>query len=127
MNGTICSVTVRHSLIPTTSTLCDLFSSTQLTANVQTVAGVISLINDYLLSHVGRGLGFINRMLYDPAINDELTGVINDVTSGDTNRGCGTPGFQANIGWDPVRAACIFAKSFSTNFVLYTRSRVQGR
>ena len=111
MNGTTCSVTVRHSLLPAPSPLCNLFSSTQLIANVQTVAGMVSLLNDYLISHNKRPLGQLNPMLYLLS-NQELEG-INDVKFGG-NPGCGTDGFQANIGWDPVRAVCFFSESFST-------------
>ena len=111
MNGTTCSVTVRHSLLPTPSTLCHLFSSTQLTASVQTAAGIVSLLNDYLIFHNKNPLGFLNPMLY--LLNNQGLKGINDVTFGG-NPGCGTDGFQANMGWDPVRAACIFSESFST-------------
>ena len=109
VNGTTCSVTVRHS--PAPSAICNLFSSTRLTANVQTVAGMVSLLNDYLISHNKRPLGLLNDMLCLLS-NQELKG-INDVALGD-NPGWGTDGFQANIGCDPVRAACFFSESFST-------------
>lgn len=45
---------------------------------------------------VGKGrLGFINPTLY------ANPGVLNDITNG-TNPGCGTLGFNATKGWDPV-------------------------
>jgi tripeptidyl-peptidase-1 len=45
---------------------------------------------------VGKGpLGFINPVLYTNP------GVLNDITNG-TNPGCGTLGFNATKGWDPV-------------------------
>lgn len=45
---------------------------------------------------VGKGpLGFINPVLY------ENPGVLFDITNG-TNPGCGTDGFEAVEGWDPV-------------------------
>ncbi|EHK20964.1 uncharacterized protein TRIVIDRAFT_192452 [Trichoderma virens Gv29-8] len=45
---------------------------------------------------VGKGrLGLINSVLY------ENPGVLNDITNG-TNPGCGTLGFNATRGWDPV-------------------------
>ena len=106
MNGTACSVTVRHSLLPA-SALCDLFSSAQLTADVQTVAGIVSLMNDYLISHNKNTLGFLNPFLY--FLSDLEREGINDVKFGG-NPGCGTDGFQANIGWDPVCAACVFSE-----------------
>ena len=111
MDGTTCSVTVRHSLLPATSTLCHLFSSTQLTANVQTAAGVVSLLNDFLISHDKTPLGGLNPLLY--LLNFQGNEGINDVRFG-VNPGCGTPGFEATTGWDPVRAACIFSEPFST-------------
>ena len=62
----------------------------------QTAAGVISLLNDYLISRGKSPLGFLNPLIYS-------TGAIgfNDITSG-SNPGCGTSGFSAAKGWDPV-------------------------
>ncbi|KAF8274601.1 peptidase S8/S53 domain-containing protein [Lactarius quietus] len=60
------------------------------------VAGIISLLNDYMLSEGMTPLGFLNPWLYGRA----LTG-LNDITSG-TNPGCNTDGFTAVVGWDPV-------------------------
>ncbi|KAH8995019.1 subtilisin-like protein [Lactarius akahatsu] len=63
---------------------------------VPTVAAIISLLNDYLLS-MGRGpLGFLNPWLYGLGPSS-----FNDITSG-SNPGCGTDGFSAVAGWDPV-------------------------
>ncbi|KAH9175625.1 subtilisin-like protein [Lactarius sanguifluus] len=60
------------------------------------VAGIISLLNDYLLS-VGRSpLGFLNPWLYGVGLPG-----INDIISG-SNPGCDTDGFSAAVGWDPV-------------------------
>ncbi|KAI9442986.1 subtilisin-like protein [Lactarius indigo] len=60
------------------------------------VAGIISLHNDYLLS-IGRSpLGFLNPWLYGVGIAG-----INDIIIG-SNPGCGTDGFSAVFGWDPV-------------------------
>ncbi|KAH9014324.1 subtilisin-like protein [Lactarius hengduanensis] len=72
-------------------------SSTQLMANGQIVAGIVSLLNDYLISTGRHRLGFLNLLLY----GDGRIG-IKDVTSG-SNPGCGTDGFTAIPGWDPVR------------------------
>ncbi|KAH9175626.1 subtilisin-like protein [Lactarius sanguifluus] len=87
VSGTSCAAPVR---------LPSFGSSTQPTNNVQVVAGIISLLNDYLLS-VGRSpLGFLNPRLYGiglPGINDIISG---------SNPGCGTDGFSAAVGWDPV-------------------------
>ncbi|KAH9020166.1 subtilisin-like protein [Lactarius pseudohatsudake] len=61
-----------------------------------TVAGIISLLNDYLITNGRPPLGFLNIRLY----NDGIAG-LNDITSG-SNPGCGTNGFSAVPGWDPV-------------------------
>ena len=110
MEGTTCSVTVRHSLLAATSTLCDLFSSTQLTVNVQTAAGIVSLVNDYLISHDKGRLGLLNPLVYH--LRRQGNEGIDDVITGN-NPGCGTDGFNATTGWDPVRAARISSESFS--------------
>ncbi|KAH8995550.1 subtilisin-like protein [Lactarius hatsudake] len=61
-----------------------------------TVAGIISLLNDYLITNGRPPLGFLNIRLYD----DGIAG-LNDIRSG-SNPGCGTNGFSAVPGWDPV-------------------------
>ncbi|KAH9009108.1 subtilisin-like protein [Lactarius deliciosus] len=61
-----------------------------------TVAGIISLLNDYLITNGRPPLGFLNIRLYD----DGIAG-LNDITFG-SNPGCGTDGFSAVPGWDPV-------------------------
>ncbi|KAF8265630.1 subtilisin-like protein [Lactarius quietus] len=61
-----------------------------------TVAGIISLLNDYKLSIGKKPLGFLNPWLYGLAVVG-----MNDITSG-SNPGCGTEGFSAIPGWDPV-------------------------
>ncbi|KAH8983470.1 subtilisin-like protein [Lactarius akahatsu] len=61
-----------------------------------TVAGIISLLNDHLISTGRHRLGFLNLLLYSHGRNG-----INDITSG-SNPGCGTDGFTAIPGWDPV-------------------------
>ncbi|KAF8258987.1 subtilisin-like protein [Lactarius quietus] len=61
-----------------------------------TVGAIISLLNDYRLSQGKRPLGFLNPWLYGGG----LAG-LNDITSG-SNPGCGTNGFPAIVGWDPV-------------------------
>ncbi|CAK5279127.1 unnamed protein product, partial [Mycena citricolor] len=58
-------------------------------------ASVIGLINDRLLAAGKPVLGFLNPWVY---ANPQM---FNDVTSG-TNPGCGTKGFSAKAGWDPV-------------------------
>ncbi|KAI9442972.1 subtilisin-like protein [Lactarius indigo] len=61
-----------------------------------TVAGIISLLNDYRLSIGKNALGFLNPWLYSFGLEG-----LRDVTSG-SNPGCGTDGFSAVVGWDPV-------------------------
>ncbi|TDL29664.1 tripeptidyl peptidase A [Rickenella mellea] len=59
-------------------------------------AGFVSLLNDARLSRGLPPLGFLNPFLYSRG----LTG-LTDITVG-SNPGCGTPGFNATKGWDPV-------------------------
>ncbi|KAF8266391.1 subtilisin-like protein [Lactarius quietus] len=61
-----------------------------------TVAGIVSLLNDFMISTGRPPLGFLNFRLYGQA-REGLT----DITSG-TNPGCNTNGFSAVAGWDPV-------------------------
>ncbi|KAH9164687.1 subtilisin-like protein [Lactarius sanguifluus] len=70
----------------------------QLISCVQTVAGIISLLNDFLISEGKDPLGFLNPWLYT---TDEGMFGLNDIKSG-SNPGCGTNGFTAIPGWDPV-------------------------
>ncbi|KAF8263862.1 subtilisin-like protein [Lactarius quietus] len=71
-----------------------------------TVASIISLLNDYLISKGQPPLGFLNPWLY----SEGLAG-INDITSG-SNPGCGTDGFAAVVGWDPVRPSRVVSLKF---------------
>jgi tripeptidyl-peptidase-1 len=59
------------------------------------VGSIVTLINDARLA-VGKGpVGFWNPVLYNNSY------ALNDITSGN-NPGCGTNGFSAVPGWDPV-------------------------
>ncbi|KAJ3785777.1 family S53 protease-like protein [Lentinula aff. detonsa] len=58
-------------------------------------ASVIALINDRRVSAGKSPLGFLNPFLY---LNP---GAFFDITTG-SNPGCGTHGFSAGVGWDPV-------------------------
>ncbi|KAI0258483.1 tripeptidyl peptidase A [Gloeopeniophorella convolvens] len=61
-----------------------------------TFAGVVGLLNDARLAAGQPTLGFLNPLLY------ALKGKgLNDITKGNAP-GCGTPGFNATTGWDPV-------------------------
>ncbi|KAF9643216.1 subtilisin-like protein [Thelephora ganbajun] len=65
-------------------------------ASSPTVAGLISLLNDYRISHGRPPLGFLNPFLYSKG----AAGLVDIV--GGTNPGCGTQGFNATAGWDPL-------------------------
>ncbi|KJA29771.1 hypothetical protein HYPSUDRAFT_126627 [Hypholoma sublateritium FD-334 SS-4] len=58
--------------------------------------GFVALLNDARISVNKRPLGFLNPLLYTAGIAG-----LNDITSG-SNPGCGTNGFNATTGWDPV-------------------------
>jgi tripeptidyl-peptidase-1 len=60
-----------------------------------TAAGILSLVNDRRLAAGQSTLGFMNPLLYSNA------GALNDVVGGH-NPGCGSDGFTAVEGWDPV-------------------------
>ena len=63
------------------------------------MAGIIALLNDYLLYRGKEPLGFANPWLYGLAVVG-----MNDIIFG-SNPGCDTDGFPAIPGWDPVRPA----------------------
>jgi len=66
-------------------------------AATPTVAGIISLLNDFLISEGKSPLGFLNNWLYGNG-----TAGLNDIKSG-SSVGCGGGyGFNAIEGWDPV-------------------------
>ncbi|KAF8263851.1 subtilisin-like protein [Lactarius quietus] len=73
-----------------------------------TVAAIISLLNDYLISKGKEPLGFLNPWLYSIDPNDRA---FNDITSG-SNPGCGTDGFPTVVGWDPVASLQISLSFF---------------
>ncbi|KAJ7624611.1 family S53 protease [Roridomyces roridus] len=60
-------------------------------------ASIIALVNDRLIGAGRPVLGFLNPFLYSPAGR----AAFDDVVSG-SNPGCGTDGFSASPGWDPV-------------------------
>ncbi|KAK2467324.1 hypothetical protein APHAL10511_000559 [Amanita phalloides] len=64
-------------------------------ASTPIVASTIALLNDRLIQKGKKPLGFLNPWLY------ANQGVFNDIISG-SNPGCGTNGFPAKVGWDPV-------------------------
>ncbi|KAB5560031.1 Pro-kumamolisin [Coniochaeta sp. 2T2.1] len=64
-------------------------------ASAPVFASLVSLINERRLAAGKGSVGFINPVLYENAQ------VLNDVTNGN-NPGCGTDGFTAVEGWDPL-------------------------
>ncbi|KAF9286900.1 hypothetical protein BGZ68_002442 [Mortierella alpina] len=66
-------------------------------ASTPVFATIVWYINDELRSQGKPPLGFLNPKLYDPKISNAL----NDIVLGN-NPGCGTTGFNAASGWDPV-------------------------
>ncbi len=60
-----------------------------------TVSGLVALLNDARLGAGKKALGFLNTLFYTNAA------AFTDVTTG-SNPGCGTQGFPAAKGWDPV-------------------------
>ncbi|KAF8416931.1 peptidase S8/S53 domain-containing protein [Boletus edulis BED1] len=61
-----------------------------------TFASFVSMLNDARISAGKPPLGFLNPWLYEAGYAG-----LNDITVGN-NPGCGTEGFNATIGWDPV-------------------------
>ncbi|KAK0105290.1 hypothetical protein ONS95_004326 [Cadophora gregata] len=64
-------------------------------ASAPVFGSVLTLINEARLNAGKKSIGFVNPVLY---AHPE---VMNDITEG-SNPGCGTGGFNATIGWDPV-------------------------
>ncbi|KAI9444508.1 subtilisin-like protein [Lactarius indigo] len=85
-------------------------SNTQLTADVQVVAGTISLLNDYQLSFHRPVLGFLNLWLYNTASQG-----LDNITSG-SNPGCATDGFSAVPGRD-VEIQRVYARRYVSAYL----------
>ncbi|KAJ3010203.1 hypothetical protein NUW54_g2556 [Trametes sanguinea] len=66
-------------------------------ASAPTFASILSAVNDARLALGKKPVGWINPAIYSAAFN----GVFNDITNG-SNPNCGTQGFLAKPGWDPV-------------------------
>ncbi|OCK80706.1 subtilisin-like protein [Lepidopterella palustris CBS 459.81] len=65
-------------------------------ASTPVFGAMITLVNEARLSQGKSSLGFLN-----PAIYQNADAFIRDVVNG-SNPGCGTDGFEAVAGWDPV-------------------------
>ncbi|KAG2361727.1 peptidase S8/S53 domain-containing protein [Suillus spraguei] len=61
-----------------------------------TFASFVSMLNDARINAKKTPLGFLNPFLYSSGYT-----ALNDITVGN-NPGCGTEGFNATTGWDPV-------------------------
>jgi len=59
-------------------------------------AAIINRINEERLEIGKKPIGFLN-----PALYAAPSSIFHDIVSG-TNPGCGSPGFSASEGWDPV-------------------------
>ncbi|TBU52071.1 subtilisin-like protein [Dichomitus squalens] len=66
-------------------------------ASAPTFASILSAINDARLAVGKKPVGWVNPALYSPTIS----WAFNDIING-SNPGCGTNGFAARPGWDPV-------------------------
>lgn len=79
-------------------------------ASSPTFGSIITLINNERANAGKSSVGFINAVIY------ENPSAFNDITSG-TNPGCGTNGFSAVTGWDPVTGLGILSPNhiFSTS------------
>ncbi|KAH7883306.1 peptidase S8/S53 domain-containing protein [Phlebopus sp. FC_14] len=66
-------------------------------ASSPVVGAMLTMINDARIAANKKPIGFINPAIY----STNFTGLFNDITNG-TNQGCGTDGFNATKGWDPV-------------------------
>ncbi|TBU27083.1 family S53 protease-like protein [Dichomitus squalens] len=66
-------------------------------ASTPIFASMVALVNEQLLNAGQPPLGFLNPLLYASG----TAAVFNDIVVGN-NPGCGTPGFPALPGWDPV-------------------------
>jgi hypothetical protein len=71
------------------------------------MGAILAMINDARLAAGKRTIGFINPTIYSPSFQKAF----NDVEIG-SNPGCGTDGFSAACGWDPVTVGGIFWSSF---------------
>lgn len=58
-------------------------------------AAIINRINEERIAASKKPIGFLNPTLY------ANPGMFHDITVGN-NSGCGTPGFYAATGWDPL-------------------------
>ncbi|KAH6914776.1 tripeptidyl peptidase A [Coprinopsis sp. MPI-PUGE-AT-0042] len=65
-------------------------------ASAPAFAAVIALLNDARIAKGLPTIGFLNPLIYSVGLS-----TFNDIVVGN-NPGCGTPGFNATKGWDPI-------------------------
>lgn len=80
-------------------------------ASSPTLGSILTLINEARYDIGKTSIGFINPVAY---AHPE---VFNDVTQGG-NQGCGTAGFSATTGWDPVCFARFFSHTINHSLML---------
>ncbi|KAH9816761.1 putative aorsin endoprotease precursor [Melampsora americana] len=85
-------------------------------ASAPVVASILTMINDARIARGKKTIGFINPTLYSTSFQKAF----NDITNG-TNPGCGTDGFSAVPGWDPVTG--LGTLDFSKLLPLWTKLR----
>ncbi|KAF7318724.1 Peptidase S53 domain-containing protein [Mycena chlorophos] len=68
-------------------------------ASSPTAAALFAMVNDARLGKGKAPIGFVNPVLYGKKMQE--AGVWRDITTGN-NSNCGTDGFEATVGWDPV-------------------------
>ena len=66
-------------------------------ASSPVVGALLTMVNDARITVGKSPIGFINPTIY----SQEFASAFNDITNG-TNQGCGTVGFSAVKGWDPL-------------------------
>lgn len=96
VGGKVYSVGGTSASSPVRTSLCSAPPDGNFNPIDQTFASVISLLNDARIAAKLPTLGFLNPWLYSQGYKG-----LNDIVTG-SNPGCGTPGFQAVSGWDPV-------------------------
>ncbi|KAI0642667.1 family S53 protease [Trametes meyenii] len=87
-------------------------------ASSPTFASIVALLNDQLLNAGKSPLGFLNPLIYSSGAS-----AFNDITKG-SNPGCGTQGFPALEGWDPVTG--FGTPDFNKLLTLVTGSAASG-
>lgn len=85
-------------------------------ASAPVVASILTMINDARIARGKKTIGFINPALYSARFQKAF----NDITNG-SNPGCGTEGFSAVPGWDPVTG--LGTLDFSKLLPLWTKLR----